>query len=87
VFPGSLPFIMSGARLALQSALTITIGVEMIYSRSGLGSILWLAWETMRLTHMYAVLIIISILGIIFTLLLRLTKEKLTPWHQETRTR
>lgn len=87
VFPGSLPFIMSGARLALQSALTITVGVEMIFSNSGLGSILWLAWETMRLTHMYSVLIIISILGILSTWSLRVAKEKLTPWHQETRTR
>lgn len=85
VLPGSLPFIMSGARLALRSSLTITIGVEMIFSNTGLGSILWLAWETMRLTHMWSILIIISILGVSFTWLLNLSKEKLTPWHQERR--
>ena len=85
VLPGSLPFIMSGARLSLRSSLTITIGVEMIFSNTGLGSILWLAWETMRLTHMWSVLIIISILGMGFTWLLNFAKEKLTPWHQEER--
>lgn len=85
VLPGSLPFIMSGARLALRSSLTITIGVEMIFSNTGLGSILWLAWETMRLTHMWSILIIISILGVSFTWLLNILKEKLTPWHQERR--
>ena len=85
VLPGSLPFIMSGARLSLRSSLTITIGVEMIFSNTGLGSILWLAWETMRLTHMWSVLIMISILGVSFTWLLNISKEKLTPWHQERR--
>jgi ABC-type nitrate/sulfonate/bicarbonate transport system permease component len=85
VLPGSLPFIMSGARLSLRSSLTITIGVEMIFSNTGLGSILWLAWETMRLTHMWSVLIIISILGVSFTWLINFSKEKLTPWHQERR--
>jgi ABC-type nitrate/sulfonate/bicarbonate transport system permease component len=86
VLPGSLPFLMSGARLSLQSSLVITIGVEMIFSSTGLGAILWLSWETMRLTHMYSVLIIISILGVGSTWLVRYSKEKLTPWHQETRT-
>ena len=85
VLPGSLPIIMSGARLSLRSALTITIGVEMIFSNTGLGSVLWLAWETMRLTHMYSVLIIISIVGMVATWLLKIAKKKLAPWHQETR--
>jgi ABC-type nitrate/sulfonate/bicarbonate transport system permease component len=85
VFPGSLPFIMSGARLSLRSSLTITIGVEMIFSNTGLGSRLWLAWETMRLTHMWSILILISILGVSFTWILNTSKEKITPWHQERR--
>ncbi len=86
VLPGSLPFVMSGARLSLRSALTITIGVEMIFSNTGLGSILWLAWETMRLTHMWSVLIIVSIIGMGLTWVLEKAKQKLTPWHQEGRT-
>jgi ABC-type nitrate/sulfonate/bicarbonate transport system permease component len=32
VLPGSLPFVLSGARLSLKSALTITIGVEMVFT-------------------------------------------------------
>jgi NitT/TauT family transport system permease protein len=86
VLPGSLPFVMSGARLSLRSALTITIGVEMIFSNTGLGSILWLAWETMRLTDMWSVLIIVSVIGMSMTWLLELAKKRLTPWHQEGRT-
>jgi len=61
------------------------IRVEMIFSNTCLGSVLWLAWETMRLTHMYSVLIIISIVGMVATWLLKIAKKKLAPWHQETR--
>jgi len=86
VLPGSLPFVMSGARLSLRSALTITIGVEMIFSNTGLGSILWLAWETMRLTDMWSVLIIVSVIGMGLTWILEKAKQRLTPWHQEGRT-
>jgi ABC-type nitrate/sulfonate/bicarbonate transport system permease component len=85
VFPGSLPYVMTGARLALKSALTITIGVEMVFGNSGLGSILWLAWETMRLTYMYSVILIVCIIGVGSVLLLEKSKKTLLPWHQENR--
>ena len=83
--PGSLPLIITGARLSLRSALTITIGVEMVFGNNGLGSDLWLAWETMRMTDMYSTLIIVSVIGLGSNLLLELLKNKLIPWHQEIR--
>lgn len=85
VLPGSLPYVMTGARLSLKSALTITIGVEMVFGNNGLGSILWLAWETMRLTYMYSVILIISIIGVGSVLLLETSKKYLLPWHHENR--
>jgi ABC-type nitrate/sulfonate/bicarbonate transport system permease component len=83
VFPGSLPFALSGARLSLRSSLTITIGVEMVFGNTGLGSRLWLAWETMRMTDMYSVLIIIAVVGVGIFSLLESTKRYLIPWHHE----
>ena len=85
VLPGSMPFVMSGARLSLKSALTMTIGVEMVFGNSGLGSVLWLAWETMRMTDLYSALLIVSILGIGITYILEWAKRFLIPWQHETR--
>jgi NitT/TauT family transport system permease protein len=85
VLPGSLPYIMTGARLSLKSSLTITIGVEMVFGNNGLGSILWLAWETMRLTYMYSVILIVSIIGVGSVWLIETSKKFLLPWHQENR--
>jgi len=83
--PGSLPLIITGARLSLRSALTLTIGVEMVFGNNGLGSDLWLAWETMRMTDMYSTLIIVSVIGLGSNILLERLKNKLIPWHQEIR--
>jgi len=85
VLPGSLPYVMTGARLSIKSAMTITIGVEMVFGNTGLGSILWLAWETMRLVYMYAALLIVSIIGLGSVLLLDTLKKALIPWHHENR--
>lgn len=85
VLPGSMPFVMSGARLSLKSALTMTIGVEMVFGNTGLGSVLWLAWETMRMTDLYSALLIISIMGISITWALEWSKKFLLPWHHENR--
>jgi ABC-type nitrate/sulfonate/bicarbonate transport system permease component len=85
VLPGSLPYVITGARLSIKSAMTITIGVEMVFGNAGLGSILWLAWETMRLVYMYAALMIISIIGVGSVLLLDASKKVLIPWHHENR--
>lgn len=85
VLPGSLPYVMSGARLSLKSALTMTIGVEMIYGTNGLGSVLWLAWETMRMTDLYSAILIVSIMGISITWVLELFKRFFIPWLHENR--
>jgi len=83
VLPGSFPFVMTGARLSLQAALTITIGVELVFSNSGLGSILWMAWNTMRMTRLYSVILIVAIIGVVSTFLLEKLKRYLSPWHRE----
>jgi len=85
VLPGSLPFVIGGMRLALKSALTLTIGVEMVFGNTGLGRVLWVSWETMRMTDMYSALLIVSIIGFGLTWSLESLKKILIPWHQEVR--
>ena len=87
VLPGSLPLMFSGVRISFEVSLTIAISVEIVYGTTGLGSILWLAWETMRITKMYSVLLIVAFIGICSRYLIELARKKVTPWYQEVRTR
>jgi NitT/TauT family transport system permease protein len=85
ILPGSLPLVMTGARLSLKAALTITVGVEMVFGNTGLGSQLWLAWETMRMINLYSILLIVSFIGFASNFILEKSKKLLLPWHQEVR--
>jgi NitT/TauT family transport system permease protein len=83
VVPGSMPIVLSGARLALNLSLSITMAVELRFADTGLGAVLWLSWETLRTTYLYATVLILALLGIGFNWSLIVIKKRLVPWHQE----
>jgi NitT/TauT family transport system permease protein len=83
ILPGSLPLVMVGLRLAVNSALVVTIAVEMLSAREGLGATIWLAWQTLRTEELYAVLIVIGLLGLLFGAMLDRLTNYLAPWHKQ----
>lgn len=83
VWPGSLPMVIAGSRVAINIALVVTIGIELISAQKGLGVMIWFGWETMRTEELYAGLIVISALGIGFNFILERLKTYLVPWKQE----
>jgi len=83
VLPGSLPLVLSGLRLALNTALLLAIAVELVAAREGLGSMIWFAWETLRTEDLYATLATTAALGISFNLVVQRLTAKLVPWQVE----
>lgn len=81
VLPGSLPFVLSGLRLAANLTLLVTISAEIVMADVGLGSLVWLAWETLRVELLYATLIVISLLGVTLTASLRTLQRSMAPWQ------
>lgn len=82
IIPGSLPMILTGARLVLNTALVITIVTEMRFGSHGLGKLIWLSWETLRTKDLYVVIAILAMLGISFNIILSLLRKRLVPWYQ-----
>ncbi len=83
LLPGSLPMILTGLRLSTNVAFHATIGVEMVGSRIGLGSLLWLSWQTFRIEQLYATLTVIAVVGVSLTILLREIARRSAPWLPE----
>ncbi|HEX6573885.1 MAG TPA: ABC transporter permease [Gemmatimonadaceae bacterium] len=83
VLPGALPLMLTGLRLSANTAFHGTIGVEMVGSRTGIGAMLWLSWQTFRIDNLYAILIVIAILGIGLATLIRAVSDRAAPWHVE----
>jgi NitT/TauT family transport system permease protein len=83
VLPATLPLVLNTTRLSLNTAVVLTMAVELITAHRGLGALIWYAWETLRTEELYATLTVAALLGIgINEVLQRLTKA-LVPWHVE----
>ena len=84
VLPASLPMILSGVRLPPSTWLfLVAIAVELLSARTGLGSLIWQAWQTFRTEEIYAVLAVISALGAGTNVVLDRLSKKLVPWAEE----
>ena len=84
VLPASLPTVLSGLRIALNSALHVTIAIEIAGATVGLGSLIWISWEVLRMEMLYATLVVIMIVGVSFNALVRLLSAALIPWARES---
>lgn len=82
VLPGSLPLIVTGARLAINVSVLLTIAGELIVAEHGLGQQTWFSWQTMHITEVYAWLAVTSLLGAGLSYLVTATGRRWTPWRQ-----
>jgi NitT/TauT family transport system permease protein len=83
VAPGSLPFVLAGTRLALNVGLSLTIAVELITAEDGIGTMIWLSWQTLRVEELYASVVIAAIIGIGIRLIVQALSARLVPWQPE----
>ena len=78
--PGALPLIMTGVKLGVGLGLVLIAIAEMVGAKSGLGYMIWNAWEILSVETMYVGLISIAVLGLVFTLLLNELERIIVPW-------
>lgn len=81
IIPGSLHLALVGLRLALNNGLMLTVAVEMLAAQQGLGVQIWLAWQTLRISNLYATLVVIALLGYGGNRWMVSLTRRLTPWQ------
>ena len=81
VLPGSLPAIFSGIKLAWGTSLLLMVAAEFVGANSGLGFLIWNAWQTFSIDEMFVGLITISILGFVSLFFLDELEKKTLPWR------
>jgi len=81
--PGALPFIMTGVKLGAGMGLILIAIAEMIGAQSGLGYMIWNAWQILSVNTMYVGLIMIALLGFVLTLAINEIERLLIPSRQD----
>ncbi len=77
--------ILGVATIALLTGMgLILIAIaEMIGAKSGLGYMIWNAWEILSVDTMYVGLIMIAVIGYLFSLILNELEHWIIPWKVE----
>ena len=81
--PGSLPMVFAGLRLALGISLLLAVVAELAIATEGIGAMLWISWETLRIERIYVAIAVIAILGLLLNLLIGLANSRLVHWKEE----
>jgi ABC-type nitrate/sulfonate/bicarbonate transport system permease component len=83
LLPGALPFVFTGLRLGLGYTLIVVVAVEIVSASHGLGSLLWLSWQVLKVEDMYATFVVIAALGAACSYGLAAVRSRLLPWAQD----
>jgi NitT/TauT family transport system permease protein len=78
--PACLPPVFTGLRLALANSLVIAVACELINPSTGLGSMIWLAWQTFSTDRLWIALLTTALLGGLLHEGLRQLEKRVVPW-------
>lgn len=82
VFPGALPVIMGGVRLSVGLAMLNTVAVEFLVGDSGLGYLIWRAFQLLSIQQSLAGLVIAGIIGSLAYQSVGWLERRVVPWRQ-----
>lgn len=81
-FPAALPVIFSGIKTSATIAATAAIVAEFVGSNKGLGYVLLRGTSTMDIELVFAVLVVLTIVGIALNYLVEFCEWAMTPWQR-----
>lgn len=84
ILPASLPTVFTGIRLAGASSILVLVAAEMVGAKAGLGYLVNASQQNFAIPDMYAAIIAIAVLGLVFNHLLVLLERRLTRWRPAT---
>jgi NitT/TauT family transport system permease protein len=81
LLPAAIPSIFAGVRLGLGVSIILVVAAEMVVGKVGLGARLYLAGQILETEQVFAVLIVLAILGLVVTKTLDLIDVWLGQWR------
>jgi ABC-type proline/glycine betaine transport system permease subunit len=78
----TLPMIFAGLKLGMGMALILIVAAELSAAKAGVGWMIWRAYDMFDIEQMFVALIVLSVLGYLFSLLLDAVERRVVPWKQ-----
>lgn len=83
VLRGALPPIFTGLKLAMGVALIVLVTAEFVGARTGLGVMIYEAWQVFAIERLFVGLVVVSFLGYALSLLMDELERLLVPWQRD----
>lgn len=80
--PGALPMIFTGLKLGMGMALILVVAAEMSAAKAGVGWMIWRAYDMFAIEQMFVALIVLSVLGYLFSIALDVAEHWVIPWKR-----
>ena len=81
LLPSAVPSIFAGVRLGIGVSIILVVAAEMVVGKVGLGARLYLAGQVLETEQVFAVLIVLAILGVAVTKIQDLVDVWLNQWR------
>jgi NitT/TauT family transport system permease protein len=81
ILPAAVPSIFTGVRMAAAASILVLIAAEMIGARAGLGYLITAAQQNFQIPQMYAGILAISLVGLLFNAVLVGVERRLSRWR------
>lgn len=78
--PGALPMIFAGLKLGMGTALLLIVAAELSAARAGVGWMIWRSYDMFDIERMFCSLIVLALLGYIFSYVLDFIERIVIPW-------
>jgi NitT/TauT family transport system permease protein len=86
-FPSALPVIFGGLKTSATIAATAAIVAEFVGANKGLGYLLLQATGSLDTTYVFAILLIMTVIGLGLNSIVELTEYLMTPWRRRRSSR
>jgi len=81
VLPAAVPTIFTGLRMAAASSILVLIAAEMVGAKAGLGYLITASQLNFQIPNMYAGIVTIALVGVVFNGILVAIEGRLSGWR------
>ena len=82
LLPSALPEIFIALRISAGASILVVVASEFVNGSSGLGYLIWNSWTVFLPQPMYVGIVVVAVLGAIFTLAIAGIGRRLAPWSE-----
>lgn len=83
--PAALPQVFVAMRVSAGVAVLVTVGMEFVRPDEGIGAMTWKSWSLFLAARMYVGIVVVALLGLVFSMVITAIGRAATPWAPHRR--